>query len=60
VGCITQTLEPNSFVLVKFTTKKTVKYFVGPIEEMLADGYNIKFLKKCVGHFVFQRLKTLQ
>jgi hypothetical protein len=28
VDCITQLLEPNSFVLLKLATKKKVKYFV--------------------------------
>jgi len=33
VDCITQPLEPNNFVTLKFVKKKTVKYFVGLIQE---------------------------
>jgi hypothetical protein len=40
MACLTQPLEPNYFVLVKFTTKNTVKYeyFVGLIQEVVLDG----------------------
>jgi hypothetical protein len=34
VDCLTEPLETNDFVLLKLTTKKTVKYFVGLIQEM--------------------------
>jgi hypothetical protein len=34
VDCFTQPLETNDFVLPKLTTKKTMKYFVGLIQEM--------------------------
>lgn len=44
--CITQPLEPNYFVLRKLSTKKTVKYVVGMIQEIGPDGYNTKFLRK--------------
>jgi len=40
VACITQPLEPNDFVLLKVTTMKRVKYFVGLIQEFEPDGYN--------------------
>jgi hypothetical protein len=36
----TQPLEPNSFVLLQFAKKQTVKYFVGLIQEMGPDGCN--------------------
>jgi hypothetical protein len=36
-------IEPNDFVLVKFATKKTVKYFVVLIQEFGPDNYKIKF-----------------
>jgi len=44
VDCITQPLEPNSFVLLKLATKKRVKHFVGVNHEMDPDGCNIRFL----------------
>jgi len=40
VNSITQALEPNNFVLLKSAKKKTVKYFVGLIQEMGPDGCN--------------------
>jgi len=60
MDCLTQPFERNYFVLVKLATKNTVKYFVGLIQEVVPNGYSIHFQKKHVGHFVFQRLKTLQ
>jgi hypothetical protein len=46
VDCLTRPLEPNDFVLLKLATKKTVKYFVGLIQEMEPSGYNTIFLNK--------------
>ena len=46
MDCLTQPLEPNDFVLLKLETKKTVKYFVGLIQEMKPDGCNTSFLNK--------------
>jgi hypothetical protein len=43
-GCITQPLEPNDFILLKLATKKTVKYFVGLIQNMDLDICTIKFI----------------
>jgi hypothetical protein len=43
-GCVP--LEPNEFAVLKLATKKTVKYFVGLIEEMERDVYNTRFLNK--------------
>jgi len=60
MDCLTQPFEQNYFVLVKLATKNTVKYFVGLNQEVVPDGYSIHFQKKHVGHFVFQRFKTLQ
>lgn len=40
-------LQINDFVLVKFTTKKTEKYFVGTIQEIIdSDEFKIKFLRR--------------
>ena len=37
----------SDYVLVKFATKKTLKFFVGLIQEKLPDGdYVVKFLRK--------------
>jgi len=61
VDSITQPLEPNDFVLQKWATKKTVKCFVGLVQEMrpvitpdfwITDSH--------VGYFVSQRLQALQ
>lgn len=60
MDCRTQPLEPNYFVLVKLAMKNTLKYFVGLIQEVVPDDYSIHIQKKHAGHFVFQRLKTLQ
>ena len=44
--CTAQALEPNTFLLLKLSTKKTVKYFVELIKEMGLDGCRIKFPRK--------------
>ena len=46
VDCITQPLEPNDFVLLKLATEKTVKHFVGLIQEMEPDVRNSIMLNK--------------
>jgi hypothetical protein len=46
VACITEPLEPNDYAVLKLTTKKTVKYFVGLIEEMERNVNNTRFLDK--------------
>jgi hypothetical protein len=43
MDCLNQPIEPNNFVLVKFATKRTVKYFVRLIQELGPDNYKIKF-----------------
>jgi len=42
MDCINHPVGPNDFVLVKFVTKKTAKYFVGLIQELGPDNYKIK------------------
>jgi hypothetical protein len=42
MGCLNQPNEPNNFVLVKFATKKTAKYFVELIPELGPDHCKIK------------------
>jgi len=54
VDCLTQPLEPNDFVLLKLATKKTVKYFVGLIQEMKSDGYNATFVNKRPTCWIFR------
>jgi hypothetical protein len=44
VDCLTQSLEPNDFVLLKLAAKKTAKYIVGLIQEMEPDVCNTSFL----------------
>jgi hypothetical protein len=46
VDCFTQPLEPNNFVLLHLATKKTVKYFVGLVQETGIDGYNTRLMRK--------------
>jgi hypothetical protein len=41
MDCLNQPTEPNDFLLVKFATNKTVKYFVGLIQELGPDNYKI-------------------
>jgi hypothetical protein len=61
VGTLTQSLEPNEFVLVRFATRKTIKYFVWQMREMGPHEYLINFLRSDpqFGNFVYQKLKTL-
>ena len=42
MDCITYPIDPNDFVLVKFATKETAKYFVGMIQESGSGNYKIK------------------
>jgi hypothetical protein len=46
VDCFTQPTDPNDCVLLNLAVKKTVKYFVGLIQEKRPDGYNTRFLRK--------------
>ena len=43
-----QKLMVGNFVLVQFSTKSTIVYFVGKIEEVLeaAEGFKIKYMRK--------------
>lgn len=41
-------LEANSFVVCKVFGKKSVRHYAAKIEEVVEDGYNVKFLKKQV------------
>jgi hypothetical protein len=41
LDCLNQSNEPNDLVPVKFATNKTVKYFVGLIQELGPDNYKI-------------------
>jgi hypothetical protein len=61
MACITQSLEPNDFVLLKVTTMKVVKYFVRRIQEMKPRGYNKRFLNKRPTCWIFclPEMKTL-
>ena len=54
LGCIAQPLVSHDFVLIKFATKKTVKYFIGLIHDMDRDSYNTRSLNKrsIVGYFL--------
>jgi len=49
----------KSFVLVKFSTKKCVKYFVGQVEkiDMTYKEYSINFLRKVGTKFVFPTVR---
>lgn len=49
----------KSFVLVKFSTKKCVKYFVGQVEkiDITYKEYSINFLRKVGTKFVFPTVR---
>jgi len=57
LGCIAQPLVSHDFVLIKFATKKTVKYFIGLIQETKPIFWTSD---PSDGYFVSERLKTLQ
>lgn len=48
-------LKVHSFVVCKVFGKKSVRHYAAKIEEIMVDGYNVKFLKKQVAsnRFVF-------
>lgn len=53
-------INVNSFVLVKFPTKKTVKYYVGKVIRLLANGeYEIRFLRRHGKQFVFPDVEDI-
>ena len=62
LDCIVQPLVPHDFVLLKFLTKKTVKYFIGLIQEKDSDSYNARSLNKRLKCWIFclRKFKTLQ
>ena len=53
MDCLTQPLEPNDFVLLKLETKKTVKYFVGLIQEMKPGGCSTSLLIERPKYWIF-------
>lgn len=50
-------VTPNSFVLVKFATKKSIKYFVGQVTAVDTDEFIVNFLRKVGKKFVFPNVK---
>lgn len=42
---VDQTVTPNSWVLVRYCTKKVVKHFVGMVSESCEDGFIVRFMK---------------
>jgi len=53
LDCIAQPLVPHDFVLLKFSTKKTVKYFIGLIQDMDPASYNTRSLSKRPNCWIF-------
>lgn len=47
----------NSFVLVKFATKKSIKYFAGQVTAVNTDEFIVNFLRKVGQKFVFPNVK---
>ncbi|KAK9704005.1 hypothetical protein QE152_g28556 [Popillia japonica] len=45
----TEEIVVESWVLVKYETKKSCKHFIGQVLSLSKDGLHIKFLKKTVG-----------
>lgn len=39
-------VEVGSYALIRFSTKKTVKYYIGKIVDQNDDGFEVKFLRK--------------
>lgn len=56
-----ESLKQQSFVLVRFTTKKTIKYYVGEIKEVLPDNeFIISFLRRYKENkFVFPNVEDV-
>lgn len=47
-------IQEQDYVIVRYTTKKTVKHYVGQVIKISGDEYNISFMKRIVaGKFVF-------
>lgn len=45
--CISRTVEPSQWVLVRFATKKRIVQFVGQVTKKISDAvYEIMFLRK--------------
>lgn len=49
----------DSFVLVKFPTKKSVKYYVGKILEICSCEFNVSFLRKQGKNFLFPTIPDI-
>lgn len=52
-------MKVNSWVLVQYTTKQTVKHFVGQVTENHEDGWLIKFTKFSNDQFVWPKTEDL-
>ncbi|KAF2890507.1 hypothetical protein ILUMI_15666, partial [Ignelater luminosus] len=50
-------IRENSFVLVQFATKKSIRYFVGQVVEIHNDGLTVNFFRKQENHFAFPLVK---
>ncbi|KAK4884076.1 hypothetical protein RN001_000347 [Aquatica leii] len=48
-------IDVNSFILVKFPTKKTVKYYIGCVLEVLkhSNEFNVKYLRRHGNSFTY-------
>lgn len=50
-------IETSDFVLVKSASKKTLSHYVGRVEKQIGEEYEIKFLRKKSGGFVYPNMK---
>ena len=53
LDCTAQPLVQHDLVLLKFATKKTVKYFIGLIKDMDPCSYNTRSLNKQPNCWIF-------
>ncbi|KAL3277064.1 hypothetical protein HHI36_012425 [Cryptolaemus montrouzieri] len=54
------TITTDSFVLVKFPTKKTIKYYIGRIiHKISSEEFNITFLRRQGSNFVFPNVPDI-
>jgi len=53
LDCATQPLVPQDFVLLKFSSKKTVNYFTDLIQDMDIGSYNTISLNKRLSCWIF-------
>lgn len=56
---VDQTVNPNSWVLVRYCTKKLIKHFVGMVTEPCDDGLTVKFTKFSKNTFSWPKVEDM-